>query len=207
MTLTSRQRERMCNHISARLRVKLALSVFFALLIVTLSTRAEEAASASQQSAENLFKWINFILVAGVIVWLCLKKAPAYFGSRADAIKSSIQKSAEAKNEADRQLRDAETKLQNLEKEVTELRASAERESAAEAERIRKLTQTDGEKIDAAAKAEVQATERAARLELKALAANLAVNGAESLLAKQLTPAAQESLINNFVKTLDGRPN
>jgi hypothetical protein len=33
------------------------------------------------------------------------------------------------------------------------------------------------------------------------------VNGAESLLAQQLTPAAQESLINNFVKTLDGRPN
>ena len=51
------------------------------------------------------------------------------------------------------------------------------------------------------------AAERAARLELKALAANLAVSGAESLLVKQLTPAAQEALINNFVKTLDGRPN
>jgi hypothetical protein len=33
------------------------------------------------------------------------------------------------------------------------------------------------------------------------------VNGAESLLVKQLTPAAQEALINNFVKTLEGRPN
>ena len=102
---------------------------------------------------------------------------------------------------------DAETNLRNLEKEVAELRASAQRESAAEAGRIRKLTQSDGQKIDAAAQAEIAAAERATRLELKALAANLAVSGAESLLAQQLTPAAQESLINNFVKTLDGRPN
>ena len=195
------------SRIRARLHIKLGVSVLLSMVFAALGAHAEEAASASQPSAENLFKWINFALVAAVIVWLCLKKAPAFFGRRADSIDSAIQKSTEAKNEADQQLREAETKLENLEKEVAELRASAQRESAAEAERIRKLTQTDAQKIAAAAKAEVEAAERAARLELKALAANLAVNGAESLLAQQLTPAAQESLINNFVKSLDGRPN
>jgi F-type H+-transporting ATPase subunit b len=174
---------------------------------LALSAHAEEAGSASQQSAENLFKWINFALVAGVIVWLCLKKGPAFFGRRADVISADIQKSTEAKKQADEQLRDAETKLQNLEKEIADLRAGAQRESAAEADRIHNLTLTDEQKIAEAGKAEVNAAERAARLELKALAANLAVNGAESLLVKQLTPAAQEALINNFVKTLDGRPN
>jgi len=53
-------------------------------------------------------------------------------------------------------------------------------------------------KIAAAARAEIEAAERAARLELKALAANLAVDGAESLIAKQLTTQAQELLISNF---------
>jgi F-type H+-transporting ATPase subunit b len=192
---------------SLSVHMKVATFVLVTLLLAVLSARAEEGASASQQSTENLFKWINFALVAGFIVWFCLKYGPAYFGRRADKIGSAIQKSTEEKNQADQQLREAEIKLQNLEKEVAELRASAQRESAAEAQRIRNLTQTDAQKIDAAAKAEVDAAERAARLELKALAANLAVNGAESLLAQQLTPAAQESLINNFVKTLDGRPN
>jgi F-type H+-transporting ATPase subunit b len=191
----------------SRSYAKVAAATLLTILFVTLNAHAEEAASASQQSAENLFKWINFALVAGAIVWMCLKSGPAFFGRRADIISSAIQKSTEAKNQADRQLHDAETKLQNLEKEIAELRASAQRESAAEGERIRKLTQADAQKIDAAANAEVAATERAARLELKTLAANLAVDGAESLLAKQLTPAAQESLINNFVKTLDRRPN
>jgi len=176
-------------------------------LFLVLSAQAEEAGSASQQSAENLFKWINFALVAGVIVWLCLKKGPGFFGRRADVISAEIQKSTEAKKQADQQLHDAETRLRNLEKEVADLRASAQRESEAEADRLHALTATDEQKIAEAGKAEVDAAERAARLELKALAANLAVSGAESLLVKQLTPAAQEALINNFVKTLDGRPN
>jgi F-type H+-transporting ATPase subunit b len=187
----------------ARIVAYLLFSAFF----VALSAHAEEGGFASQQSAENLFKWINFALVAGAIVWLCLKKGPGFFGRRADVISADIQKSTEAKKQADLQLRDSETKLQNLEKEVADLRVSAQRESAAEADRIRNLTVTDEQKIAVAGKAEVDAAERAARLELKALAANLAVNGAESLLVKQLTPAAQEALINNFVKTLEGRPN
>jgi len=36
---------------------------------------------------------------------------------------------------------------------------------------------------------------------------DLAVDGAESLLAKQLTPQAQESLVAAFMKSLEGRPN
>ena len=192
---------------TAKLYARIVASTLFSALFLALSAHAEEAGSASQQSAENLFKWINFALVAGVIVWLCVKKGPGFFGRRADVISSDIQKSTEAKKKADQQLLDAETKLQNLEREVADLRATAQRESAAEADRIRDLTVTDEQKIAEAGKAEVVAAERAARLELKALAANLAVSGAESLLVKQLTPAAQEALINNFVKTLDGRPN
>jgi F-type H+-transporting ATPase subunit b len=90
---------------------------------------------------------------------------------------------------------------------VAELRANAAKEAAAEVERLRAAAQSDTQKIASAAKAEIVAAERAARLELKALAANLAIDGAESLLTKQLTPQAQESLISNFVKSLEGRPN
>jgi F-type H+-transporting ATPase subunit b len=192
---------------SAKLYARVAASVLCSVFFLAFRAHAEEPGSASQQSAENLFKWINFALVAGVIVWLCVKKGPGFFGRRADVISTDIQKSTEAKKKADLQLQDAETKLRNLEKEVADLRASAQQESTAEADRMRNLTVTDEQKIAEAGRAEVDAAERAARLELKALAANLAVSGAESLLVKQLTPAAQEALINNFVKTLEERPN
>ena len=104
-------------------------------------------------------------------------------------------------------LRDAERKLASLEKEVAELRESAAREGAAEIERLMAATQSDEEKIAVAARAEISAAERAARQELKALAAKLSVDGARTVLANQLTPQVQESLINEFVKSLESRPH
>jgi F-type H+-transporting ATPase subunit b len=168
---------------------------------------AEEAANPAAERATEIFKWINFAIVAVAIYWLFAVKFRTWFRGNAETISSAITKATAAKNEADRQLREAETKLANLQKEVEELRALADRESAAEVERIRKATQLEAQKVSVAAKLEIEAAERAARLELKALAAKLAVDGAESLLAKQLTPQAQESLVSAFVKSLDGRPN
>jgi F-type H+-transporting ATPase subunit b len=189
-------------------RVLSAASVLIVLLFAaTITHAAEEGGNAATEKATEIFKWINFAIVAGLLIWVCLKKGPAFFGGRAAAIGSAITKATSIKTAADAQLRDSESKLANLQKEVAELRAFAGKEAAAEVERIRAVTQSDAQKIAAAAKAEIEATERAARLELKAIAAKRAVDGAESLLAKQLTPQAQESLINNFVKSLEGRPN
>jgi F-type H+-transporting ATPase subunit b len=188
--------------------VLVAAGILFVLLLAAVGApAAEQGGHAAAERTTEIFKWINFAIVAGVIIWLGLKKAPVFFGGRAEAISSAISKATNAKAVADAQLREAETRLANLQKEVVELRASAEREAAAEVERLRAATESDAQKIAAAAKAEIEATERAARLELKALAANLAVDGAETLLARQLTPQAQESLISNFVKSLEGRPN
>jgi len=183
-------------------------SAVFAALFLTLSTHAaEEGGAAGGETTTEIFKWINFAIVAGALLWVCLKKVPGFFRGRAEAISSAITRAGSAKAAADAQLREAETKLANLDKEVAELRASAERESTAEVERIRAAMRSDMEKIAAAANAEIEAAERAARLELKALAAKLAVEGAESLLAKQLTAQAQAGLISNFVKSLEGMPN
>jgi len=181
--------------------------LFVLLFAVASAHAAEEGGNAAVERAAEIFKWINFAIVAGVIVWLFGKVLPPMFRRNAESISSAIRKATEAKAAADALLRDAETKLANLEKEVAELRAFAEREASAEVARIRAATQSDLQKIAAAAKAEIEAAERAARLELKAFAAKLAVDGAESLLAKQLNAQAQESLISNFVKSLEGRPN
>jgi len=189
-------------------RALISAGVLFVSLFAALSLHAgEEGGNASAERAAQIFKWINFAIVAGVIVWVFGKLLPPIFRKKAEAVSSAITKATSAKAAADAQLRDAETRLANLRKEIAELRALAEKEAAAEVERLRAATQSDAQKIAAAAKAEIEAAERAARMELKALAASLAVDGAEVLLANQLTPQAQESLISNFVKSLEGRPN
>jgi F-type H+-transporting ATPase subunit b len=190
-------------------RMMLAAGMLFVALCLAGAVRAEEQTTTDQKTvaAQELFKWINFAIVAGGVIWLFAKVLPPVFRGRSEAISSAIAKATAAKNEADALLRDAERKLASMEKEVAELRATAERESAAEIERLMAATHSDEEKIVVAAKTEIAAAERAARQELKALAAKLAVDGAQTQLAAQLTPQVQESLVSEFVKTLEARPN
>jgi F0F1-type ATP synthase membrane subunit b/b' len=186
--------------------LRLTLSVCALFFFCASIASAEETANSAEHATE-LFKWINFAIVAIVILWVFGKVLPSKFRANAETIGSEITKAAAIKAEADRVLVDAESRLARLEQEVAELRANAQKEAAADAERIREMAKSDAEKISVAAKAEIEAAERAARVELKALAAKLAVDGAESLLAKQLTAQAQESLVGGFVKSLEGRPN
>jgi F-type H+-transporting ATPase subunit b len=191
-----------------RARWKFVASAIAILLFTAISGHAaQEGGNAGTERANEIFKWINFAIVAGLIAWVFLKLTPPFFRKNAETISSAISKATAAKAEAERQLREAEEKLAKLEREVAELRATAQREMAAETERLKAITQSDREKVKLAAKAEMEAAERAARVELKKIAANLAVDGAESLLTAELTPRVQESLVAAFVKSLEGRPN
>ncbi len=168
---------------------------------------AEEGGSSAEHSSEMIFKWIHFAILAGLLYWVFGKLLPPMFRRNTDNISSAITKATAAKVQAERRLQEAATKMSNLEREVAEFRALAQRDAAAEVGRLLAATVLDVEKIRAAAKSEIEAAERAARIELKELAAKLAVDGAESLVAKQMTPAVQEAMISSFVQSLQGRPN
>ncbi len=168
---------------------------------------AEENSNAAEQSLGLAFKWFHFVVIAALAYWVFAKALPPFFRHKADHISSAIEKATTAKADSERRLKEAVAKLANLEREVAAFREQAQRDAVAEMERLRSATQFDMEKIRAAAKAEMAAAERAARVELKELAAKLAVDGAESLVAKQMTPAVEEAMINNFVQSLQGRPN
>jgi F0F1-type ATP synthase membrane subunit b/b' len=168
---------------------------------------AEEGGSPAEHSAEMIFKWIHFAILAGLLYWVFGRLLPPVFRRNADSISSAITKATAAKLEAERKLQEAVAKMGNLEREIAEFRVHAQRDAAAEMERLRAATVLDVEKIRVAAKAEIEAAERAARVELKELAARLAVDSAESLVAKQMTPAVEEAMISSFVQSLQGRPN
>jgi len=189
-----------------RQRIFSWLFVCGAFLFFAAAAFATEEGGAAAAPTE-LFKWINFAIVAGALIWVFAKILPPKFRANAENISSAITKATAAKAEADRQLKDAEQRLARLEQEVRALRAEADKEATAEAERIRALAKSDVEKVGVAARAEIEAAERDARLELKAIAAKLAVDGAESLVAKQLTPETQDALIASFVKSLQGSPH
>ena len=177
------------------------------LVFAAIARGAEEGASAAERPIGEVFKWVHFAIIAIVAYWLFKKVLPPVFRHNADAISAAIAKATAAKAEAERKLKEAAVKLASLEQEVAHFRTQAQKEAAAELERLRAMTKTDIEKVGLAVKAEVGAAEHAARVELKELAAKLSVERAESLVAKQMTPAVQEAMITHFVQSLQGRPN
>lgn len=186
-----------------------SLRIFVAPLAMLVFASVAHASEAGgpPEIVTVIFKWIHFAILAGLAYWLFVKVLPPVFRRNADSISSAITKATAAKMEAERKLKEAAEKFARLEHEVSEFRAQAKKDAAAELDRLRALTKVDAEKIQLAARAEIEAAERAARVELKALAARLAVDRAESLLAKELTPAVQENMISHFVQSLQRRPN
>jgi F0F1-type ATP synthase membrane subunit b/b' len=177
------------------------------LCLAAAAFAAEEGGASSASRLAEVFKWINTAIVVGLVLWVFTRLLPPVFRRNAERIGAAIGKATAAKAEADRRMKDAEQRLARLDEEVRVLREQAERDGMAEAERIRALAKSDAEKVGQAGKAEIAAAERAARVELKALAARLAVSRAESLVVKQLTPQAQEALVAGFLKSLLGSPN
>lgn len=178
-----------------------------ALLLAASARAAEGAENPAEGPLGDIFRWINFAVVFLALGYLMVKYAPGFFRARATAISAEMTRAAAAEAEAGNVLRDAEEKLARLDQEVAGLRAAAQRDAAAETERLNKLTQNDMEKIVRAARAEIDAAERAGRMELRAAAASKAVDRAKALIEKQLTPETQDALFHNFVASLPGSAN
>ena len=186
---------------------RLLLSIFsFALLLcltaVPILASEEDGIDPVFSNAGLAFRLITFLIVAYGAWYLFGRVLPKNFRARVKAISSAISESALAKQEAERRLREADKKLDRLDLEVNVLRDNAQRDAAAEAERIRAAAGEEAAKIERASQLEIAAAERAARMELKALAARLAVERAETELRKTMTPTAEAALFRAFVSDL-----
>lgn len=168
---------------------------------------AAEGGNPAETPMGEFFKWLNFFIVLAVLVYFAAKNGPAFFKSRAATISAAMTEAAAAKAEADRVLNEAQGKLAHLDQEVAALQTAAKRDAASEAERLRLVTADDIGKIGRAARAEIEAAERAARMELRVIGARLAVERAEALLKQQIAGDTHAALFDGFVESLPGSVN
>jgi len=145
---------------------------------------------------------INFAIVVGLIAWFWRKNVPALFRNRTASIQKAIEEARRASEDANRRLSEIETRLGRLGDEINQMRATAERDAAAEEERIKAAAEEEARRIGESAVQEIAAAAKSARRDLTAYAADLAV----SLAAKQIrvdTPADQ-ALVRLFAQQLAG---
>jgi F0F1-type ATP synthase membrane subunit b/b' len=154
-----------------------------------------------------IFRWLNFVLVFGGIGYLVAKHGGKFFRANAKAIATSITEASAAKAEADRELREVETKIARLDQEVAEMREAARRETAAETERLRVSGLVEMEKISQAARGELVAAERAAQQELREIAASMAVERAGVLVNSRMNDKIRARIFQSFLGELGRNAN
>lgn len=159
----------------------------------------------SLQNSYWLSVFVNFAVIAGLIIWASRKFLPGIFRDRTAAIQKAMQEAQKASEEARRKLADIESRLQKLDVEIGMMRDAAEREGAAEEARIKAAAEEDARKIVAAAEQEIDASIKAARRQLAAHAADLAVGLAQKQI--HVDAATDQNLVRNFAGQLASAPD
>jgi F-type H+-transporting ATPase subunit b len=192
---------------TAALTVRIATRLSPLVLLIASPALAQENQPSAADSATGwLFRWINFAIVLALIVYAFRKAAPK-FRSRQEEISRQIQEGTRAREAAEQKQREVQAKMAGIDKFVAEMRAEAKRRAEAEAQRLRELARTEAGMIEAAANAEIAAAERAARLELRVFAARIAVERAEAMLQREMTPGAEAALFGTFVAEVERSAN
>ncbi len=111
-----------------------------------------------------------------------------------------MQDAQKASEEARRKLAEIESRLQKLDVEIGMMRDTAEKEGASEEARIKAAAEEDARKIIAGAEQEIAAAAKAARRQLTAHAADLAVGLAQKQI--HIDAATDQALVRNFAADL-----
>ena len=167
------------------------------------SASVQMVAKLTGLSVDNAY-WLctvlNFAIVAGAVLYFSKKNLPAMFRNRTASIQKAMQEARQASEDANRRLGEIEARLSRLDAEIAGMRATAEKDAAAEEARIKAAAEEDARKIVESAEQEIAAAAKLARRELTNYAANLAV----SLAAKQIKvdAATDQALVQGFAREL-----
>jgi len=143
---------------------------------------------------------LNFAVIAGIIIWAGRKYLPAAFSARTAAIQKAMREAQKASEEARRKLSEIESRLMKLDVEIGMMRDAAEKEAAAEETRIQAAALEDARKLLESAQQEIASAVKAARRELTAYAADLAVALAQKQI--RVDAATDQLLVRSFADEL-----
>jgi F-type H+-transporting ATPase subunit b len=120
--------------------------------------------------------------------------------NRSESIQRALEEARVASQEANRRLTEIENRLRQLDVEIGQIQAHAEKEAEAEEARIKSAAEEDIRKVVEAAEQEIAAAAKLARRELTSHTADLAI----ALARKQIhvDSNTDQVLVRNFASKL-----
>ena len=162
----------------------------------------KEAAGQHEEEGDPRLglKWANFAILAVIMGWGLWKSLPPFFKSRSEEIAQGIAEATKLKTDAEAKAAQIEQRLSQLGIEIETLRAKAKQEMQIEADRIKRETENFLAKIHEGGLAEIEAASKRAKAELKAQAAEQAIDLAEQRIRAGLQDGG--GLVERFISDL-----
>jgi F-type H+-transporting ATPase subunit b len=146
----------------------------------------------------------NFALFAGLLFFLLKGALSSAFKARAKELEDKLSQAERDRAEADAQIAELEARMAGLQAELAGIMAKAETDAETEKERIIQSASAEATQILAQAGEEIEFQKRAAQAELRALVAELAVEGATKRLQNQVTGAVASRVIDRSIEQVGG---
>ncbi|MGI4756559.1 MAG: hypothetical protein ACRYGF_06885 [Janthinobacterium lividum] len=146
------------------------------------------------------FQWLNFLVLAAVVIYGLVKALPKAFRGRSENIQKSIVEARIATEEARARLGVVEARLGALDGEIAALRTENERAAVEEEQKMHAQAEEEKARILQSAEQEIAAASAAAQRTLREYAAGIAVDRAAAQL--HITPEDDRILIESFAKRL-----
>lgn len=149
-----------------------------------------------------VFTSLNFVIIAWLLVWGWMKFWPNLVRGRNERISHGLEEARRTSAEAQRRLGDIESRLAKLDTEIAGMKGRAEAEGRAEEERMKAATGEEKQRILKAAEQEIASASAQARRDLKAFAAEMAVDLAQARIASGIDVNSDEQLVREFAQRL-----
>jgi F-type H+-transporting ATPase subunit b len=169
-------------------------------LVCALPAIAEE--SGGLKPVPEIWKWLNFLILAGILGYLVAKNMGPMLANRTRQIQEGLAAGEKAKAEADAQAAAVQAKLADLGSQISLMRDGAKQDREREAERIRQESEREVERIRQRAVQEIESSAKLARLEVQRFAAKMAIELAERKVRARMSPEVESALLGGFLDDL-----
>ena len=140
-------------------------------------------------------KLVNLAIFLTILYLLLRKPTREFFRQRLTGVRETLDKAAREKQQATEKMAELDARLNRLDADLREIKTQSDRDAAAERARMDETVKRDIEKIREMAAREVEASKQVALADLRAFAATMAVDLAEQMIRREMTPADDAKLV------------
>ncbi|RLA99850.1 MAG: hypothetical protein DRG37_03860 [Deltaproteobacteria bacterium] len=175
----------------------LLVVIFFAILGVCLA--AQEPPSEARKIWDMVWRIINFTILVVILYRLLADRVRKYFVDRRTEIVKVLDEVERAEKEAQKRYEESKVKLEEVEKDIENIRNMLIGEIEKEKARIIEEGKSTSERIIEQAKSSAQQEVSKAEASLREMVADMACNMASDIISRQISKDDQKRIIREYL--------